>query len=378
MKTVVACTLAVAALAAHPPAMLMAADTPPDANSTVIQETTRIAFIPFMGKKVLWKGDWVAGSAYRQGDAVQFDGSSYYCTQSHVSTATDFPPDPAFWDLMAAQGATGTQGLQGADGVAGPPGPPGADGPQGPQGDPGATGATGPQGPQGDPGAAGATGPQGPQGDPGATGATGPQGPQGNPGPAGATGPTGAAGPAGPQGPQGPQGLQGPPGADGQTYAGTAPVTVDNTTFTIGLNAATNAGDLMTWNGSNWIAAQPAVKSVTHDNMQPWLGINYIIALQGIFPSRSSISDPTLAEISMFGGNFAPRSWAFCNGQLLAISSNTALFSLLGTIYGGDGRTTFALPDLRGRVPVHSGSSPGPGLTYRNLGQKGGSESLSH
>jgi microcystin-dependent protein len=74
----------------------------------------------------------------------------------------------------------------------------------------------------------------------------------------------------------------------------------------------------------------------------------------------------------MFGGNFAPRGWAFCDGQLLSISSNTALFSLLGTIYGGDGRTTFALPDLRGRVPMHPGN--GPGLTPRQLGQKGGTE----
>ena len=65
--------------------------------------------------------------------------------------------------------------------------------------------------------------------------------------------------------------------------------------------------------------------------------------------------DPFIGEIVMFGGNFAPRSWAFCNGQLLAISSNSALFSILGTTYGGDGRTTFALPDLRGRAPISPG-----------------------
>lgn len=74
----------------------------------------------------------------------------------------------------------------------------------------------------------------------------------------------------------------------------------------------------------------------------------------------------------MFAGNFAPRGWAFCDGQLMAISQNDALFSLLGTIYGGDGRTTFGLPDLRGRVPVHQGT--GPGLSNRRLGAKGGSE----
>lgn len=74
----------------------------------------------------------------------------------------------------------------------------------------------------------------------------------------------------------------------------------------------------------------------------------------------------------MFAGNFAPRNWAFCNGQLLSIAQNTALFSILGTTYGGDGRTTFGLPDLRGRVPVGTGA--GPGLTNRTLGQKFGSE----
>ena len=66
------------------------------------------------------------------------------------------------------------------------------------------------------------------------------------------------------------------------------------------------------------------------------------------------MSEPFVGEIRMFAGNFAPRNWAFCDGQLLAISQNNALFSLLGTIYGGDGRTTFGLPDLRGRIPVHA------------------------
>ena len=74
----------------------------------------------------------------------------------------------------------------------------------------------------------------------------------------------------------------------------------------------------------------------------------------------------------MFAGTFAPRGWAYCDGQLLPISGNEALFSLLGTTYGGDGRTTFALPDLRGCVPVHPGT--GPGRTTRKLGQKGGTE----
>ncbi len=79
-----------------------------------------------------------------------------------------------------------------------------------------------------------------------------------------------------------------------------------------------------------------------------------------------------LGEIKMFAGTYAPRGWAFCDGQLLSISQHEALFSILGTTYGGDGRTTFALPDLRGRVPMHEGS--GPGLTSRRLGHKGGAE----
>jgi len=80
------------------------------------------------------------------------------------------------------------------------------------------------------------------------------------------------------------------------------------------------------------------------------------------------VSEPFIAEIRIFAGNFAPRNWAFCNGQLLPIAQNTALFSLVGTIYGGDGRTSFGLPDLQGRAPMHPGA--GPGLSPRTLGQK--------
>ncbi len=82
------------------------------------------------------------------------------------------------------------------------------------------------------------------------------------------------------------------------------------------------------------------------------------------------MSSPFIGEIRMFGGNFAPRGWAFCNGQTIPIAQNTALFSLLGTTYGGDGRSTFALPDLRGRMPMQHGN--GPGLTPRVLGQADG------
>jgi len=84
------------------------------------------------------------------------------------------------------------------------------------------------------------------------------------------------------------------------------------------------------------------------------------------------MSEPFVGQITMFAGNFAPQGWAFCDGQLLAVSQNDALFSLLGTIYGGDGRTTFGLPDLRGRVPIHQGT--GPGMTGRVIGAKSGTE----
>jgi len=87
------------------------------------------------------------------------------------------------------------------------------------------------------------------------------------------------------------------------------------------------------------------------------------------------MSDHFVAEIRLFGFAFAPSGWALCNGQLLPISQNTALFSLLGTVYGGDGRSTFGLPDLRGCVPLHVGASqPGPGLGTYLLGERGGSE----
>lgn len=122
-------------------------------------------------------------------------------------------------------------------------------------------------------------------------------------------------------------------------------------------------------------ATATTATTVNKTNLQPYQTIHYIIALQGTFPSRSGGSDPgttLLGEVKMFAGNFAPAGWAFCNGSLLPINSNQALFSLLGTMYGGDGRTTFGLPDLRGRVPMAPGS--GPGLSTYTQGQKGGLE----
>src|SRR6476469_6726345 len=84
--------------------------------------------------------------------------------------------------------------------------------------------------------------------------------------------------------------------------------------------------------------------------------------------------DPFVAEIRIFPFNFAPKGWAFCDGQILPLSQNTALFSLLGTTYGGDGRTNFALPNLQGRTPMQPGQ--GPGLSPRTLGETGGEQAV--
>src|SRR6476661_6818499 len=87
------------------------------------------------------------------------------------------------------------------------------------------------------------------------------------------------------------------------------------------------------------------------------------------------MADPFVAEIRIFPFNFAPKEWAFCNGQLLPLSQNTALFSLLGTTYGGNGQSNFALPNMQGNVPMHPGQ--GPGLSLHDLGETGGSEFVS-
>ncbi|MEI9415165.1 phage tail protein [Mesorhizobium sp. Cs1321R2N1] len=87
------------------------------------------------------------------------------------------------------------------------------------------------------------------------------------------------------------------------------------------------------------------------------------------------MADPFVAEIRIFPFNFAPKGWAWCDGQLLPLSQNTALFSLLGTTYGGNGKSNFALPDLQGRSPMHRGQ--GPGLSLHDLGETGGSETVS-
>lgn len=86
------------------------------------------------------------------------------------------------------------------------------------------------------------------------------------------------------------------------------------------------------------------------------------------------MANPFVGEIRMFGGNFAPAGWAFCQGQLMSIAENDVLFTLIGTTYGGDGQSTFGIPDLQGRLPMHQGQ--GPGLSNRQIGEKAGTESV--
>ena len=220
-------------------------------------------------------------------------------------------------------------------------------------------------------------GAQGPQGVAGTNGAQGIPGPKGDTGERGPAGPNGMNGDRGERGPEGPRGPAGADGQDGPTYTGVAPVNVDNDTNEIGLNAGMDR-DLLMWDGANesWIASPPGIAVSGVDNRQPYLALNCFIYTvhDGNFPDRNStgVPRPYLGEIMFAPYNFAPAGWVPCDGQVLSINQNEPLFSLLGTIYGGDGRTTFALPDLRGRVPIHEGS--GPGLSSYFIGANGGSE----
>jgi microcystin-dependent protein len=137
------------------------------------------------------------------------------------------------------------------------------------------------------------------------------------------------------------------------------------------------ANALLTYDGTNWVAKSLLIGQAGGNtpvlNMQPYLTLNYCIALTGYFPVQNGL-DPYIGEVELFGFNYAPVGWAYCNGQLLPIASYQALFSLLGVTYGGDGVTTFAVPDLRGRVAIHQGT--GPGLSTRTIGQSGGTETV--
>jgi microcystin-dependent protein len=300
--------------------------------ATAHAQETRVVVIPLFGDDAAskWRGPWVTDTAYKNSEIIEFGGSSYIAVNSHTSSLANIPPDAAFWELVAASGFTGAAG------------------------------------PQGDMGAKGDTGSQGPRGDTGFTGSPG------------MTGMTGA------QGPVGPQGEVGADGADGNqfppdeitTFAKVPDPLLPNEKVISGITYSAGSQIQITTNAMNpdqkVISFAPTAGG-QRDNHQPSLAVNYIIALDGIYPSRSQ-STPLIGAIVMFGGNFAPRSWAFCDGQLMPISSNTALFSLLGTIYGGNGLSTFGLPDLRGRAAVHAGN--GPGLPSRRLGEKFGSTNV--
>jgi len=128
------------------------------------------------------------------------------------------------------------------------------------------------------------------------------------------------------------------------------------------------------------LAMSSAGSSQPHTNIQPYLAINFIIALSGTVLTTGSDpnvvleSDSFMGEIRIFANDFAPRNWAYCDGQLLSILQYAELYSLIGTTYGGDGSSTFALPNLQGRVPL--GVGQGPGLSEHNLGQTGGSQTV--
>jgi microcystin-dependent protein len=161
--------------------------------------------------------------------------------------------------------------------------------------------------------------------------------------------------------------------AAGTSYTAGAPLAVK--TNNLQINPGTLTGDLLTWDGDNWVNTQPAVQhfSVSVDNHQPYVVVNYVIGLFGIYPSQSDATEPYVGEIYMMGCNFAPVGFALCNGQLLAISQYSVVFNLIGTTYGGDGQNTFALPNLQSRVPIHQGSN---GTTNYVMGQLGGFETM--
>ena len=133
---------------------------------------------------------------------------------------------------------------------------------------------------------------------------------------------------------------------------------------------------LITSDGTNWVSKSIIIGSTGgnagFNNMQPYLTMNYCISLWGVYPVQSG-SNPYVGELNLFGFGFVPYGWAACNGQLLSIAENEVLFNLIGTTFGGNGMTTFAVPDLRGRVAIHQG------VSYTGsyiIGQSGGYEAV--
>jgi microcystin-dependent protein len=162
------------------------------------------------------------------------------------------------------------------------------------------------------------------------------------------------------------------PTATANPLTAKAPLSV--ATNKVSINPGTASGDLITWDGNNWVNMQPAPLhfSFTQDNRQPYLAVNYCISLLGVYPTQNDASLPFVGEIFIMGCNFPPTGYAACNGQILAISEYETLFNLIGTTYGGDGQTTFAVPDMRGRVAIDQGNSSG--TSNYIIGQTGGAE----
>jgi microcystin-dependent protein len=150
---------------------------------------------------------------------------------------------------------------------------------------------------------------------------------------------------------------------------------VGNGTSAVSTISPATSGNILYANGTNWLSKTLGVglsgNGASFSNMQPYQTTNYCIATQGIFPSRAGY-DAYMGEINIFAFDFVPRGYNACDGAILSVSSNAALFALLGTTYGGNGSTTFALPDYRGRTLIGQGA--GPGLSARVLGQSGGTE----
>ena len=166
-------------------------------------------------------------------------------------------------------------------------------------------------------------------------------------------------------------------GGTGATTLAANSLLIGNGTSAVQTLAPNTNGNILYANGTNWLSKTLTINnagnSIPFNHIQPYLAVNYCIATTGYYPSRSG-TDPFIGEIDIFGFNFAPTGWALCDGSLLPISQNAALFSLLGTNFGGDGVSTFRLPNLQSRVAIGQGT--GVGLSTYQIGQTGGSENI--
>jgi len=254
---------------------------------------------------------------------------------------------------VGPMGPAGPQGIQGEVGTMGPAGPQGIQGEVGPAGEIGPMGPPGPEGMQGEVGPAGPQGPQGIQGDVGPMGPAGPQGPMGPPGPEGMQGEIGSAGPEGPMGPMGPAGPEGPQGPPGEAAYGVGEgLKLDDTMMSVDyLHTQRRIGSCFPGEAMN------AVDMSGNTTCLPIADRRFgNPKFQGGGSPSGWFGDCVIGEVKLFAGDFAPEGTLAANGALLPIAQHSALFVILGTMYGGNGTTTFALPDLRDLAPA--------GVTY--------------